>query len=342
MTKRDHIRRWLALTLAAALGLLRWGAALADGARTFTAMDTVMTVRAEGASDDLLAACEAEAHRLEGLFSVTDPDSEIGRLNRTGQAELSDETTAVLRGALDMAARTGGALDVTLYPVVRAWGFTTGAYRVPSDDEIALALAAVGYEKVSLSPSGATSVPPGTMIDLGAVAKGYASDRLAALLRENGVTSALIDLGGNIGCVGSKPDGSAWRVALRDPLDDSGYIGIVKARDLFVVTSGQYERFFVGEDGTRYGHIFDPRTGRPADGGLQSVTVIGPEGMTCDALSTALFAMGRDKALSWLNEHAEVQALLLDDQGEIWVTRAFGEGFAPAGAYAAAPTHVIH
>ena len=324
------------LALIAALALCP--AALAAPPRTFFAMDTVMTVSADAADAALLADCEAEAHRLEALLSVTDPGSEIARLNADGRAALSKDARAVLDYALRVAAQTDGALDVTMYPVVRAWGFTTGDYRVPGDDEIAALLKRVGWQKIALDDDGA-AVPEGTMVDLGAVAKGYASDRMAALLRAGGVTSALIDLGGNIYCVGAKADGSDWRVGVRDPMQPSQYVGAIACRDCAVITSGCYERFFTGADGTVYGHIFDPATGRPADSGLASVTVVGPLGTQCDALSTALFVMGAARAGELLKTLDGVEALLVGADGALWITEGLRGRFTPMGDYQSAQIH---
>ncbi len=328
-----------ALFLALALSLTA-GMARAEDERTFFAMDTVMTVSAPGAEAALLSACEAEVRRLEALFSVTEEDSEIARLNAEGQAALSEETAQVLRFALDTAALTGGALDVTLYPVVRAWGFTTGDYRVPEETELAALLARVGWERVRLE-GGAARLPQGTMVDLGAVAKGYASDRLAALLRENGVMSALINLGGNICCLGAKPDGGAWRIGIRDPKDPAGYLGALAVKDKSVITSGSYERYFTAEDGTVYGHIFDPATGRPADSGVISATVVGWRGIECDALSTALYVMGVEEACALLKTLEGVDAVLADDEGALWITRGLKDAFTPMGNYAWATIHWI-
>ena len=314
--------------------------ARASQARTFFAMDTVMTVSAPEADSALLDACEREIFRLERLFSVTDPDSEISILNRDGRAALSPDTERVLSYALDAARLTGGALDVTLYPVVKAWGFTTGEYRVPSDEEIAALLTYVGWTQVELTDGEAT-LPEGAQVDLGALAKGYASDALADILIRGGVTSALIDLGGNIYCLGSKPDGSFWRIGIRDPIDSSGYVGSLSVKNAAVVTSGSYERNFTAEDGHVYGHIFDPATGRPAENGLISVTVTGKNGMQCDALTTALYVLGPQAAAELLPHIPEVGALMVDDGGELWITESLRPFFTPLGSYQSAPIHWI-
>ncbi len=327
-------------TALALLALALFPSALAEAPRTFFAMDTAMSVSAPTADAALLDACEREIYRLEALFSVTDPDSEIARLNAEGSAALSPDTERVLRFALETAEITGGALDVTLYPVVRAWGFTTGEYRVPADAEIAALLENVDWRQVSLSEA-AAALPEGVMADLGALAKGYASDRLVEILTEGGVDSALIDLGGNIWCVGEKPDGSAWRIGIRDPLDPASVVGSLSVRGAAVITSGSYERCFVADDGAVYGHIFDPMTGRPAESGLISVTVTGASGLQCDALSTALYVMGAERAAALLPDLDGVEAVLVDSGGALWVTSGLKDSFTPMYAYQTAEIHWI-
>ena len=286
--------------------------------RTFFAMDTVMTLRLyEGGDEALLAGAEARVRELEGLLSVTSGDSEIYALNRDGAAELSSETGALLRGALALCARTEGALDLSTYPVLRTWGFTTGEYAVPDGETIAALLPLVDYTKVKLSGN-AASLPDGMEIDLGSVAKGYTGAALAALLREGGVTSALLDLGGNIQAVGAKPDGSPWRVGIRNPAGE-GNIGVVEVDNQAVITSGGYERYFE-QDGVRYWHILDPKTGAPARSGLASVTVVGDDGLMCDGLSTALFVMGREKAVEHWRRHRDFEAVLVSEDGSVTIT----------------------
>lgn len=296
--------------------------------RTFFAMDTVMTLRLyQGGDGSLLDRAEARVRELEGLWSVTDGASEISTLNHDGSAELSPETADLLRTALDMCRRTDGALDISTYPVLRAWGFTTGEYSVPGGEAIAALLPLVDYGRVALE-AGAAALPPGMEIDLGSVAKGYTGDALAALLKQGGAASALLDLGGNIQAVGSKPDGSPWRVAIRDPAGD-GNIGVVEVADQVVVTSGGYERYFE-EDGVLYWHIIDPATGWPARSGLTSVTVVGESGLLCDGLSTALFVMGREGALEHWRQHRDFEAVLVSEDGSVTITAGLEGRFTPA------------
>lgn len=323
-----HVKRVFAFLLAPLL-LLPYGCAPAQPLeRTFFAMDTVMTLRLyQGGDGSLLDRAEARVRELEGLWSVTDGASEISTLNHDGSAELSPETADLLRTALDMCRRTDGALDISTYPVLRAWGFTTGEYSVPGGEAIAALLPLVDYGRVALE-AGAAALPPGMEIDLGSVAKGYTGDALAALLKQGGAASALLDLGGNIQAVGSKPDGSPWRVAIRDPAGD-GSVGVVEVVDQAVVTSGGYERYFE-EDGVLYWHIIDPATGWPARSGLTSVTVVGESGLLCDGLSTALFVMGREGALEHWRQHRDFEAVLVSEDGSVTITAGLEGRFTPA------------
>lgn len=285
---------------------------------TFFAMDTVMTLRLYAGGDEaLLDAAEDRVKELEGLLSVTEENSEIFALNRDKTAELSPDTGSLLGAALAMCDRTAGALDISTYPVLRTWGFTTGEYRVPDGETIAALLPLVDYTKIELDGTSA-SLSDGMEIDLGSVAKGYTGDALCALLRENGVTSALLDLGGNIQAVGARPDGSPWRIGVRSP-DGEGNVGIVEVENQAVVTSGGYERYFE-EDGVRYWHILDPKTGAPARSGLASVTVVGDSGVLCDALSTALFVMGLDGAVEHWRAHRDFEAVFVGEDGSVTIT----------------------
>ncbi len=320
MTKRTPCGKRALAVLAAFLLLAGCAPAPAVPEResTFFAMDTVMTLRLyDGGDGALLDEAENRVKKLEALWSVTAGGSEIYGLNRDGAAALSPETAGLLRTALDLCGRTGGALDISTYPIVRAWGFTTGAYSVPDGETIAALLPLVDYRKVELDGDGAR-LPRGMEIDLGSVAKGYAGDELAALLKGGGVTSAILDLGGNIQTVGARPDGSPWRVGIRDPEGD-GNLGVVEAVDQAVVTSGGYERYFE-EDGVRYWHIMDPGTGCPARSGLTSVTVVGDRGAVCDGLSTALFVMGLDGALEHWRQHRDFEAVLVSEDGSVTIT----------------------
>jgi thiamine biosynthesis lipoprotein len=289
------------------------------------AMDTVMELTVYGGEETLTAA-QARIRELESELSVTDENSEIYALNRTGSAVLGQDAAQLLGKALTLCAQTGGALDVSIYPVVRAWGFTTGEYGVPDQQTLQALLAHVDYTQVALDEdSGQASLPAGMEIDLGSVAKGYTGDQVIALLRREGVTSALLNLGGNIQVLGNKPDGSPWRIGVQNPQGE-GYVGVLELTDQAAITSGGYERYFE-EDGQTYWHIIDPATGEPARSGLISVTVVGDSGMVCDGLSTALFVMGLDAAAQYWRETGGFQAVLIGEDGQIFLTEGLEGNF---------------
>ena len=296
--------------------------------RSLFAMNTYMTFTAYG-EDAQAALQEAEEciQQVEGLWSVTDEDSEIYQANHSGgqPVTVSEETAEIISFALEMAQRTGGALDPTIYPVLTAWGFTTDSKQVPSQQQIAQLLEQVGYDRIRLNGTELT-VPDGMELDLGAVGKGYTADLVTEILRRHGVTSALISLGGNIQAIGSRPDGSDWHLGIRAPWE-SGNLGVLTVSDAAVVTSGGYENYFDDEQGNIYWHILDPSTGYPADSGLQSVTIVGREGKMCDALSTALFVMGAQGAEQYWRENGGFEMLLVTDSGEILITEGIAENF---------------
>ena len=280
------------------------------------AMDTVMTAAVYG-SADALDAVEAETYRLDALLAAQKDDSEIAAVN-DGAEVVSEETAALLRRALEIAAETNGAYDPTVYPLMRAWGFTDGNYRVPADAELDALLQTTGWTEVSVDGTTA-SLPEGFALDLGGIGKGYAAGRCKEILKAHGVTSALLSLGGNVSALGSKPDGTAWTVAIENP-DGGAYLGTVQITDQCVVTSGGYQRYFE-QDGVRYWHILDPETGKPARSGMKSVTIVSADDTLSDALSTALFVMGPEKAADfWRAHRAQFGAVWLTDDGGLFVT----------------------
>ncbi len=296
---------------------------------SFFAMNTSMSATVYGDSD-AVEEVKALIAALEAQLSVTDPGSAVYAINRDGSGALDGEAALLLDGALELCRRTEGALDLSIYPVVRAWGFTTGDYRVPGQEELAGLLALVDYTRIGWDGSTVT-LEPGMEIDLGSVGKGFAGQRAAQLLRQRGVTSALLSLGGNIQAIGSKPDGSAWKIGVRDPLGEDSLL-VLSVRDKAVVTSGGYERYFEA-DGRSYWHIMDPATGRPAESGLLSVTVVAEDGLMCDGLSTALFVMGLDRAREFWAENRDFEAVFITESGTVCLTEGLQD------AYTLAPGH---
>lgn len=296
--------------------------------RSVFAMNTYMTLTVYGENGETaLEAAEERIHAAEALWSVTDAASDIYRANHSGGQTVSvhEETANLLSFALDMAQKTGGALEPTIYPVLTAWGFTTDSKQVPTQEQIAEQLPQVDYSRIRLEGTSLT-VPAGMQLDLGAVGKGYAADVVTDVLKAHGIESAVLSLGGNIQTIGSRPDGSQWRIGIRAPWED-GNLGVLETSDAAVVTSGGYENYFEDADGHIYWHILDPATGYPADSGLQSVTIIGKEGRLCDALSTALFVMGAEKAEAYWRENGGFDMLLVTEKNEILLTEGIADSF---------------
>lgn len=308
----------------------------------FFGMDTYMTITAYGEdAGEAVEEAQARILELEKEWSVTDESSQIYQANHSGGSPvtLSDDTRDVVSFALEMAEKTGGALEPTIYPVLEAWGFTTDENRIPAPDEIQTLLEHVGYEQVSLSGNELT-LPEGVELDLGAVGKGYAGDAAAEVIKEQGVTSALLDLGGNIQAVGKRPDGTDWRIGIRNPFGD-GQMGMLLASDCAVVTSGSYERYFVGEDGKEYTHIIDPETGYPVDNGLVSVSIIAEEGKVADALSTSMFVKGLEGAEEYWKEHQDFEMIAVTEDGDIYVTEGIEDQFTLGDSFGNMELHII-
>lgn len=280
------------------------------------AMDTVITAAASCGKDALNAA-EAETYRIDALLAAQKESSEIAAVNN-GARTVSEETAALVRRALEIARETDGAYDPTVYPLMQAWGFPDGNYRVPERAELERLLGRTGWENVRVDGT-AVTLPEGYALDLGGIGKGYAAGRCKELLRERGVTSALLNLGGNVSALGAKPDGTAWTVAIQNPEGD-GYLATVEITDQCVVTSGGYQRYFE-QDGETYWHILDPETGEPARSGMQSVTIVSDDDTLADALSTALFVMGPERAADfWRAHRMEFDAVWLTEDGTLAVT----------------------
>ena len=307
--------------------------------RQFFAMDTFMTFSAYGKeAETALAQGESFVQELENRISVTRPDSDLSHINQSAGewTSVSEETFDLLLASLVLCSATDGVLDITAYPAVKAWGFTTGEHRVPAPDELAELAARIDYTAVAADAQNCSvSLPEGMELDLGAVAKGWAGKLLAEQLRQAGVKSAALSLGGNVQTVGAKPDGSPWRIGIQDPASEVGaYLASVAVVDMAVVTSGGYQRFFE-QDGRIYWHILDPETAAPAESGVSSVTIVGENGALCDAFSTALFIMGGDKAASFWRENAQLAfdyVLILED-GSIHITQGLEDSFVLADGY---------
>ena len=336
------MKNWLSAALLSAAFLLTGcsGApAQEPETATFFAMDTAMDFTVYGDAA-LLDEAETLIGSLEEQVSVTDEHSDIYAIDHTGSGSLSGNAAELMEQALELCRRTGGALDISVYPIVRAWGFTTGSYQVPDEETIQSLLPLVDYTQIQYdAATGVVTLPEGMEIDLGSVAKGYAGQLAAQMLREHGVQSALLNLGGNVQTVGTKPDGSPWQIGIKDPQGEDAMM-VLSVEDQAVVTSGGYERYFE-QDGQTYWHIMDPSTGHPADSGLISVTIVGDEGVVCDGLSTALFVMGLEKAADLWAQSGDFEAVFVTASGEVYITEGLRDRFALTEQYADTPVSVI-
>ena len=313
---------------------------VSESRKNFFAMDTIMDFTIYG-QEDLLDQTESMIRSLEAEMSVTDPDSEIATINENGYGKVTGDTSDLISAALSLCQRTGGALDISVYPIVHAWGFTTGHYQVPDDASIQSLLPLVDHTQIDYQQdSGDIHLPDGMEIDLGSVAKGYAGQKAADFLKENGVTSGLLSLGGNIQAIGSKPDGSPWKIGIQDPFQNESPMMVLSVTDKSVVTSGGYERYFQ-QDGKTYWHIMDPSTGYPAENGLVSVTIVGTDGMLCDGLSTSLFVMGLEKAADFWGSSDDFDAVFVTEDQTVYITEGLADSFALTEDYANTQVHVI-
>ena len=299
------------------------------------AMDTYMTLTAYGENaQEAVEAGIAEIQRLDDLLSTGKDISEVAQINANGGGVLSEDTDYLVKRALDIYQSTNGAFDISIYPVMQLWGFTTGNFAVPSESDLAAKLALVDAGKIILSEeNGQTSIslPEGMEIDLGGIAKGYTSGRVMDVMKSCGIKSAVINLGGNAHVLGNKTDGSQWKVGIQDPEDENGYLGGVSVTDKAIITSGGYERYFVDKDtGVKYHHIIDPKTGYSANNGLISVTIVSADSTLADGLSTSLFVLGTEDAITYCEEHCAedgFDAIMEDEDGKLYITDGIYDDF---------------
>lgn len=290
------------------------------------AMDTYMSLTAYGSnSEEAVNKAVQEINRLDAMFSVGNEDSDVTKINENGSGEVSEETAFIINRAMQVSEKTNGAFDITIYPLMELWGFTTKNYRVPESSEIAEALKGVSYTNVSVKGQ-QVALTGGSSIDLGGIAKGYTSSRVIQIMKDYGIEHAIVNLGGNVQVLGTKTDGSDWRVAIQNPASENSYLGILSTTDKAVITSGGYERYFE-QDGQVYHHIIDTQTGYPSDSDLTSVTIVYSDGTTADALSTALFAMGLDGAKELYRSGDIDFDMILFDGSRVYVSEGIASGF---------------
>ena len=288
---------------------------------SFQAMNTFVSVQTFGEnSKNVNQKIKARLSELESLFSTTDSSSEIYKLNHSSEKiQVSSETYNLLSYSVKMAEIFNGHFNPALFPVIREWGFTTGNYHVPSQEKINFLLKKTDFSQIQFFDDNFVQLQDSMSVDFGSVAKGFASDEIVKILSENNILSALIDFGGNIIAFGEKPDSSFWRIGIKNPF--GGEVSLaVKVKNQMVITSGGYERFFTDENQKKYIHIFDGKTGFPVENEIESVTIICENGLYADTLSTALFIIGSENAVSFWRERKDFQMIILQKDGSILYT----------------------
>lgn len=295
--------------------------------------DTVVTMQVYTDDEELLNNAQTECQRYDDLLSKTHEGSDVWNINHAqGQrVKVSDETREILEKALEYSRLSDGVFDVTVEPCVALWDFTgEGMGVLPDETALAQAADKVDWTKVDINDEGVL-LPAGMTIDLGAIAKGYITDRIADFLRAGGVESGYLNFGGNVLTIGHKPDGTEWNIGIQDPLGkrDQNIVGATRVSDQAVVTSGIYERGF-DLDGVRYHHILDTSTGWPVQNELAGVSIIAPDAFDADALSTTVFAMGVEKGTAFIESLEGIEAVFVTRDDVVTLTSGLEENFTPA------------
>ncbi len=326
-------------------------------------LDTVITITLYGDTDSTaMDGCFDLLEEYEQMLSRTIEGSDVWNINHSAGAatEVSEETASLIETALYYSELSDGAFDITITPLVELWDIdgksgtvyesdaesaaadseadnNTGSGEdsdlnagsdsslIPSDAEIEEALSHVDYTKVSLDGTMVTLLDTDAEIDLGGIAKGYIADRLEEYLLSQGIESALINLGGNVQTVGTKPDGNSWKIGIQKPFGQtSDIIAVVECMGESDVTYRKYERY-IEVDGTIYHHILDPETGYPADNGLTSVSILADSSTECDALSTTCFLLGLEDGMELIDSLDGVEALFITEDETMYRTSGFPE-----------------
>lgn len=292
-------------------------------------MDTLVQIKVYAPTEELAKeatrAAFREFKRLELLTNryqspTQQKPSQVREINAQAGKKavpVSEDVFTLIRLSKKYHRETDGAFEVTIGPVVDLWGFGREIKKVPGPKELQAALSLVGSEKILLDEEKQTVflTQAGMSLDLGAIAKGYATDKAAQILKEYGIEKALINAGGNILVLGEKGENTPWKIGIQDPRDEKQIIATLNLKDQAAVTSGDYQRYFL-IGGQRYHHLLDPKTGRPARH-LISVTVIAPNSTVADILSTSFFVMGLEKSLAYLEKHPELGAVFVTPEKEV-------------------------
>lgn len=291
-------------------------------------MDTVVTITAVGPKEAVEKAIDAtfsEIERLESLMSGFREGNDVDRINRSAginPVKVDRDVLIVITKAIEISEMTGGAFDITIGPLSSLWGFGVKENYIPARDDIKKALSLVDYRKlhVNVQKSEVLLKEKGMKIDLGGIAKGYAADKGVEVLKGEGIKAGIVAVAGDIRAFGKRPDGKPWHIGIKHPREKDKVLTTIDLEDSSISTSGDYERFFV-KDGIRYHHIFDPKNGLPAPN-CQSVTIISKEGILVDALATAVFVLGPEKGMEFIESNKLIKGIIVDSRGEVKISSA--------------------
>lgn len=298
------------------------------------ALDTVIDLTAYGKNAEAgIENAKEEIYRLEKLLSVTNEESDIYRLNNSNgeKVDVDFETYSLLEKASILGKLSSDNFNITIYNVLKLWGFTQDEHTVPDDATIDEALTTVGRENVLLNSDYTVTLKNNTQVDLGGIAKGYIGDRVAEVMKNTGVTSGIISIGGNVRVLGQKPFSKDFTVGIKYP-EEITYFATIKASDTNIITSGAYQRNFT-LDGVTYHHIIDPDTGYPSNSEILSVTIIGEDGTMCDAFSTAIFIGGVKYAQTLRSDIGGFEYVILAENNKVYVSSEIANSFSLSEGY---------
>ena len=295
--------------------------------RTEIIMGTTVGVTLyENGSEEVLDKVFKRVQEIENLVSINKEETEIDKLNENAgisPVKLSDSSFEIIEKALYYSKLSTGGYDLTVGPLVKLWNIGLEGAKVPTPEEISNTLPLIDYNSLELNKEGQTIflTKKNMMIDLGSIAKGYAADEISKILAENNVHSAIINLGGNVYAHGEKIDGSDWKIGIQNPFNERGNIvGLVKVKNKTVVTSGIYERY-IEQDGVKYHHLLDPKTGYPFDNNIAGVSIITDKSIDADALSTIVFSKGVDEGLKFVEDLPNVDAIFITKDNKIYLSK---------------------
>ena len=275
-------------------------------------MGTLVEITVIPANEKAIREAFEALKKVDALMSTYKEDSEISILNREGKAQVSEETLEVIEDAIKFSNLTDGAFDITCRPLINLWKKAKKEEKIPAEEEIEEAISLVGYQRIILEGNQIRLEKKGMQIDLGGIAKGYAVDKAIEALKKNGIKRALVNAGGDLYGLGTDPQGEKWQIGIQDPRDEDKIIDIIKVKDKAVATSGDYRRYFTLK-GKRFSHIVNPKTGLTVQDVPMSVTIIGPDATTTDALATGVFVLGPEEGMRLIESLPEVEGMIISE-----------------------------